>query len=183
MNEKDRRSLIDNLEKSVSFTSLREEKQTPASSQSFTESCIVPNEIVEENADFFATLDADGVVQIGNYYYRVDYCNKKVYVLNAESSFISATDWSDFLSGNTSNPNIGWFHSYVDVLEAIAEGYITMPDSSLAAGNEIFIDSGPIENWHEDFRLVSSPNIDSSQRLDGKIEYLRLGIFFHFLCQ
>lgn len=148
--------------------------------------CDVPDSLIEDNDDFFSLLDENGIIQIEDYLYRYDYCNEKVWVIsstNAENSVY----YNNFLEGNLVSDIVGSFPTYVDVIEAVADNYSTMPDSSMIEGNEIFENEGGVVNelfGFEDkhleafYRYVSSTS--SAEKFDGKLAYQGFGIYFHF---
>jgi hypothetical protein len=85
--QKTRAAFIKSYESSSEFTSLREkENSTNVSNQRIINGCDVPDSLIEDNEDFFATLDRDGVIQIGNDLLRLDYCNSKVFVISTSVS-------------------------------------------------------------------------------------------------
>jgi|GEM_PF-5578342 len=177
--------MIEKLEATPGFTSLREKgKTSAAANQRIINGCNVPDSLIEDNPDFFSTLDENGVIRVSNYYYRYDYCNDKVWVI----SFANASNpanWTDFLNGNASNPAVGWFHTYVDVYEAVNTGYYTMPDEREVEGNEIFENVKLFDFSDknlEDFRFnePETGNGPNNVRMDGKLAYDKFGIHFHF---
>lgn len=63
-------------------------------------------------------LNKDAAVQIGNYIYKIDPGNERVYALKAEHE----KEYADLVSGNTANPNVYEFSTSDDVLDLIESG-------------------------------------------------------------
>lgn len=176
----ERHTLLQSLQKRPDFNSYlenKEEKLMNAATTTTNNNCVVSSSLMEDNADFFSTLDENGVISIGDYYYRVDVCNEKVYVIN--SGFITQDAWNAFLEGDVSNGQVGWFDTYVDVLQAIEDGYTTTP--AIIPEDDAFLNAWPFERWHEEMRLQRDTNsVSNNTRLDGMIAYDKFGIYFHF---
>ena len=70
------------------------------------------------NSDFLKTiLNKDAAVQIGNYIYKIDIANEKVFALHASHE----DQYVDVVNGNTSNPNVQSFSTGDNVLDLIEE--------------------------------------------------------------
>jgi hypothetical protein len=184
----ERAAVLETISQNANFTSLKKKKELSAAGATrMIGNCDVPDELVENNEDFFALLDVNGVIQIGTFLYRYDYCNNKAYVTSAVSD--NDQTYSDFLAGNTSNTAVGWFETYVDVIDAVESGYTTMPDPATVAGNEIFQDSdgsqtnsffgGTGHEWKY-FNDLEYERDHNNARMDGKISYDKFGFYFHF---
>lgn len=180
-----KKAIINSLSGQISFTSFRQTRQNGSlTNQSRTiQGCNVPDTLVEDNEDFFETLDDEGVVQVDSTIYRYDYCNDGVWVIS-ETNAINATYYSSFMSGTEIVNKVGFFPNYVDVLDAVAAGYTTMPDTSQVSESEkdifsteptpqaLFGDPNGYEFFYR--------NINENVRLRGKIAYDVLGIWRHF---
>jgi hypothetical protein len=144
-------------------------------------SCIVPDSVIEDNPDFFVTLDVNGVIQIGQWLYRYDYCASKVFVIS-ESNSVDFIKYQYFLDGVEVAGIVGSFPLYVDVIEAVESGYLTMPDSVTVQGNEIFEESllGGTPLHERFFFNHNTSNTSDQQEMDGKCSYDQFGIYFHF---
>jgi hypothetical protein len=181
-----RTDFIKRFESSPDFTSLREKESSASpSNQRIINGCNVPDSLIEDNADFFATLDGNGVIQIGSDLFRVDYCNSKVFVILASIAH-QGNNYTDFLNGNTGNPNVGWLYTHVDILEAVALGYRTMPDTTKISDPEgIFSQSktGILGKTKTENKFIYDHDLDVSpidRLMDGKLSYDKWGIYFHF---
>ena len=182
--EQTRTDLLIRFESSPEFTSFNEKgSETINSNQRIINGCDVPDSLIEDNDDLFRTLDNNGVVQIGSDLYRYDYCNDKVFIIAFAIAY-QGNNYNDFLSGNTSNSNVGWFPTYVDVLDAVAEGYRTMPDPKTVENNDTFKQGAPgNQPLHEGkyfYDMDDDESLPSNTRMDGKLSYDKFGIYFHF---
>ncbi len=177
-----RKGLLFRFESSQEFTSLREKESTAiTSNQRIINGCDVPDSLIEDNDDLFRTLDNDGIVQIGSDLYRYDYCNDKVFVIAASIAY-QGNNYNDFLTGNTSNSNVGWFPTYVDVQDAVAAGYRTMPDPKLVEGNETFKSGAPggrLHEWKYFYDMEEDGSSPDNTRMDGVLAFDKFGIYFH----
>ena len=63
-------------------------------------------------------LNEDGIVQIGDYLYKIDIFNKKAYVLSS----VNISEYSDLVAANKSNRNIRVFTTEDDVIELAETG-------------------------------------------------------------
>jgi hypothetical protein len=167
---------LKNVDRGSNFISLGERKKTNADGND----CQVPDSLIEDNRAFFSTLDAKGVVQIDSIIYRYDYCGDRVWVISAADAN-NPQYYADFMNGVERQNIVGYFPTYVDAIEAVAEGYKTMPDPSTVQGNEVFerfpdgiTGDGNLEHMfiHND---PKSPR--ESQKFDGKISYDKFAIY------
>ena len=143
--------------------------------------CDVPEEIINDNEIFFSTLDQNCVVEIDGFLYRYDYCSDIIFVIKTSDAAKTA-NYNDFISGSTTNSLIGSFPSYVDVIEAIAQGYRTMPDENSVRGIDIFQKGFLEKSLLEDLRFNEIGASDGAGivKMDGKLAYFTAGIYFHF---
>jgi hypothetical protein len=182
LSAQERKNLLNEFESKSEFTSYREKKFSSINAnQRIINGCNVPDSLIEDNDDLFRTLDNDGVVQIGSDLYRYDYCNDKVFVI-AYAIAYQGNNYNDFLAGNTSNSNVGWFPTYVDVLDAVAEGYRTMPDPKSVENNDTFrqgADGGRLHEWKYFYDMEDDGSTPSNTRMDGVLAYDKFGIYFH----
>ena len=70
-------------------------------------------------------LNEDGIVQIGDYLYKIDMVNKKAYVLPSAN----ISEYSDLVAVNKSNPNIRVFTTEDDVIELAESGALSTTKS------------------------------------------------------
>jgi hypothetical protein len=181
-----RTDLLNRLESSTDFISFREKQSAViTSNQKTINGCNVPDSLIEDNEDFFSTLDRDGVIQIGDDLFRLDYCNSKVFVIAANVAQ-QGNNYNDFLSGNINNTNVGWFYTHVDVLDAISLNYRTMPDTTQISDPEgIFSQAktGLLGKTKTESKFINDhdlPETPLSRIMDGKLAYDKWGIYFHF---
>lgn len=171
------------LENYGEFESFKDKQaQTSNVSSRVINGCSVPDSLIGDNPDFFSTLDADGVVQIGRMVYRYDYCNDKVFVISA-SDALNQTYYNSFMQGVEIQNVVGAFPTYVDVVDAVDSGYKTMPDTNAVRGNETFERVGGfLGNVHlENFNVTNNPKDEKEvNQFDGKLAYDKFGIYFHF---
>lgn len=178
----EKKDVLESLKKSASFVNFKDGGPAAGDGQGLViNGCDVPDELIEDNQEFFNTLNQNGVVQIGATLYRYDYCNNKTWVLDAAEEN-NGPAYQDFLNGNPSSL-VGVFPTYVDVTEAVAQGYRTMPDSATAAENEIFESMTLFgDRGVEYFYINNDPKDPESYNvlMDGNLQYDKFGIFFHF---
>ena len=141
----------------------------------------MPDSLIDDNLDFFNTIDSNGVVEIDGTLYRYDYCNQKVWVISDSDANDSLYN-SDFMNGNERTDIVGSFPTYVDVIEAVNQGYKTMPDTNAVDGDEIF-ERGA--EWITTYEVCYIKNDDYNNQviLDGKIGYEKFGFYFHFFAK
>lgn len=169
----DQYSFISFYKKRITFTAGRHHREYF--------NCEVPDSLIENNAEFFSLLDVNGVVEIDTFLLRYDYCNKRIWVI---SSVVADDEqyYNAFLQGDTTNSNLGWFYTYVDVLEALAQNYQTMPDTSLVNEHEIFDKSPsgiPLHEWKYFYDNTDEESSPNNTRMDGKLAFDKFGIYFH----
>ena len=178
-----RNTILKDLEDSPLFTSYAERIKNNGIdfSTRVLNGCDVPEDIIYDNSGFFSTLDQNGVVGIDGFLYRYDYCRDNIFVITTSDAAKTA-NYNDFISGRTTNSLIGSFPSYVDVIEAIAQGYRTMPDENSVRGIDIFEKVSLEKSLLEDLRFNEIGASDGAGivRMDGKLAYFTAGIYFHF---
>lgn len=125
--QSEQKKLVSNLPNRGSFRSFISQPRTNATGRLTT--CQVPDELLEDNANFFALLDANGVLQIDSMLYKYDYCSDKAYVMKADDT-TDANAYTKFLANEELTGLVGAFPTYVDAIAAVEEGYKTMPDTS-----------------------------------------------------
>ena len=115
-------NLVDNASSEQMFNFVNEVKSMK-NFTSYYENAIlfskVPSVLSDSNFindEFLQTiLNKDGAVQIGNYIYKIDVNNEKVFVLNAEN----ASQYSDVVEGDTSNTNVRAFSVNDEVISLV----------------------------------------------------------------
>jgi hypothetical protein len=183
LNENTRNTILKKLEALPAFTSYTERMKNDWINDNarVLNGCGVPEDVLYENAVFFSTLDQNGVVGIDGFLYKYDYCSDKIYVIST-SDAAKATNYNDFINGRTTNSLIGSFPSFIDVIEAVAQGYRTMPEENSVRGIDIFEKVFLEASLLEDFRFneIGVSDGAGSVRMDGKLAYFTAGLYFHF---
>jgi len=178
-----RNTILKNLEDSPAFTSYTERIKNDwiNNNTRVFNGCGVPEDVLDDNAVFFSILDQYGVVGIDGFLYKYDYCRNNIYVISI-SDAAKTTNYNDFINCRTTNSLIGAFPSYVDVIEAVAQGYRTMPDENSVSGIDIFQRGSLETSLLEDFRFneIGASDGAGSVRMDGKLAYFTAGLYFHF---
>jgi hypothetical protein len=177
-----KKDFIRSIPGSEGFVSMKDTKGVSGNSQSkLINGCEVPDELVENNPGLFDIMNPDGVVEIEGTLYRYDYCNDKVWVISVANSGVAGS-YAGFMTGDEISGVVGSFPTYVDALEAVAQGYTTMPTESSVEGNEIFAkgaEGGSLNEFcyiNNDEKNLKGQNV----LMDGVISYDKLGIYFHF---
>lgn len=176
-----RKIMTKNLESE--FTSMRQYRLSRRNTvQRMIKGCDVPDDVIDDNDEFFSLLDSNCIIQVGDDLFRYDYCNEMMYVIsNAASS--DDSKYYNFMTGNTSDTNVRWFPSYVDGLEALDSGYRTMPDTSTVAESEIFSRSVGNTKYEEykHFRDVDDKGSTTrNTQVYAKLAYDKFFFYFHF---
>ena len=109
-------------------------------------------------------LNAEGVIQIGEWIIRVDKANEKVFVLNQTQE----SQYNDLLSGNTSNVNLKVYSTDDDVLSSLEEG---------SSSSERGIFCGARRANGKRTARTDYP-YNNARKLQYKVEYLSVGIYF-----
>jgi hypothetical protein len=176
----DQKQFIASLPGSEHFKSYLAKRRTPSSpSGRIIGNCDVPDSLIEGSEDFFNLLDQNGILQIDTTWYRYSYCDSGVWVISDNDI---ATYKGEFLNGQEVPGIVGFFPDYVDVTEAIAQGYKTMPDTNTVIGNEVFAKAGLLGRTRQEFMDVTNykDKIGTTERWDGKLAYDKYGFYFHF---
>ena len=119
--------------------------------------------------DFLQTiLNKDAAVQIGDYIYKINKAQEKVFALHVSYS----NEYNDVVSGNTSNPNILEFSTSDDVLDLIEQ------QGGIKAINLLCSESG-IGSRHEDEEVEENGVVVSY----AYAHYTRAGIHFSLYAQ
>jgi hypothetical protein len=185
LNLSDKESFVKSLPGSKDFISFKNRNVSIQNQQARSiNGCDVPEELIENNPVFFNMLDVNGIVQINGTVYRYDYCNNKMWVMNSTNALDPAI-YQNFMGGVETAGVVGSFPNYVDVLEAVAQGYKTMPDPATVTGNEIF--QSPMPNSFLGPDVAENCYINNNQKapkdqnilMDGKLEYAQFAIYFH----
>lgn len=181
----DKQSFVKALPGGNDFVSFKNRKANMQNQQArMINGCDVPDSLIDDNPDLFNTLDTNGIVEISGELYRYDYCNQKAWVISAANA-ANTTYYADFMSGTLRTNIVGSFPVYVDAIEAVAQGYTTMPDAATVAGNEIFEPIpnsffGP-DNAENCYINNNEENpLDQNIKMDGKLEYAQFAVYFHF---
>lgn len=125
-------------------------------------------ELVESNEFLSSLLNEDGLILIGDHYFKVDLSAERVYVLNAQFE----NELNDLKDENTSNLNIMVFSTDDDVLDLVEEG----TKGTINGRIELFCgESGAREDKDDSF--VYEP-VYGDYRQDNKVVYQKAGIYF-----
>lgn len=122
------------------------------------------NIIQDEN--LAAIVNEDGIVQIGDYIYRVNMLSKSVYVIPA----IYITEYDDLVNENLTNKNIKEFSTEDDVID-IVEGNSEESDSKDCGG----IASGEFQT---DPNLIIQSGGATFLTATCVVKYFKAGIYF-----
>ena len=126
------------------------------------------------NSDFLKTiLNKDAAVQIGNYIYKIDIANEKVFALHASHE----DQYVDVVNGNTSNSNVQSFSTNDNVLDLIEESGQKKTESTM-----LFCKEDGIGSYAETTNYIYVDN-DGEIRLKGDLAYRRFGIYFHLFAE
>lgn len=123
-------------------------------------------ELIETN-DFITTLiNSDGLIQIGEYIFKIDLQTEKCFVLESRYN----TEISDLVNGNTQNEKIMTFSTNDDVLYLLADG----SKGTQQGRTQLFCtQSGARAKDHKDFDYESD-----RFRMDNKIVYQKVAVYF-----
>lgn len=168
----------------VSFFDARNESSPKTFQRNIKEKCVIPDELIENNPRFFNLLNKDGILQVGDYVFRYDYCNDGVWFIN-KTNFLNKESYNKFLSGELSKDVVGFFPSDVDAFAALEKGYTTMPDKGsagyLALKNEessVSPNAAEGGSVYENFYIHNLG--DGSVDMDGKLSYDKFAVYFNF---
>jgi hypothetical protein len=125
-------------------------------------------ELVETNEFLSSLLNQDGVILIGDHYFKVNLSKEKVYVLNAQSE----TDLEDLKNENTRNSNIMVFSTDDDVLYLLEEG----TKGTINGRTELFCGESGADSKKDDSFAVEP--VYGDYRQDNKVVYQKAGIYF-----
>jgi hypothetical protein len=117
------------------------------------------NDSIQEMDDFLGQLlNEDGIIQIGNFIYKVNLQSQKVFVLPATNS----SEYQDLVNENKSNKNIRQFTTNDDVIYLAESG---------ASGEKC-------NNPSSGFELSTEFESSSSLRTRCLIKYFTAGIYY-----
>jgi hypothetical protein len=125
-------------------------------------------DIVEANEFLASILNEDGLIVIGDYYFRINMNSEKVFVLPLKNE----SELDDLKQENIANQNILIFSTNDDVLPLLAEGN----KGTINGRSQLFCgDSGA--NSGKDDGFVYEPFYDD-YRQDDKVVYQKAGVYF-----
>lgn len=180
--DKQQKTFLTSLKNNADFMSLSESrKAVNRNTRQRTEGCVIPEDILEANSDFFSLLKSDGVVQIGSNVIRIDYCNNSAYLISSTAAQDAAV-YEDFLAGKTTNPEVRSFSLDVDVLEMVEQqGLRTMPGTTGTASAQRLAgaDGTNLHEWKYFKDMDDAESDASNTRMDGKLAYDKFGIYFN----
>lgn len=158
----------------------------------------IPDSVIED-VDFLGNiLNNQGVVKIGTYFYKIDFTNDKVFVLHQDKAGLY---FNDLLNGNVTTANeLGSFDLESEAIELTELGYKTEPSGDIREADRLRIfcwgrhaAKGNSPEWGLYFLDESRPDFSvfercinvygsstpsTNTRLNIKLTYLRLGIYF-----
>lgn len=125
-----------------------------------------------------AVLNADGIVQIGNYLFNVDLANERCYAMHS-SYTANSSNYNDLLNANTGNPNLFNFSTDDDVLDNLTDMGLPLKPADIPPVWEKKCKEKGAErnkdNANEYYNEVKGlPQI----RLSIKLAYQKAGIWF-----
>ncbi len=164
------------------FTSFSDKNKLMSSQPSrVINNCDVPDELIENNPVFFGMINEEGIVEIEGTLYRYDYCNEKVWVISVGDSH-NAEYYASFMNGIEIPGKVGWFFTYVDAIEAVAQGYKTMPEETTVSGIELFEKVTVGARAVEYFYIKNDPKQPNKENvlMDGNLQYDKFAVYFHF---
>ncbi len=113
-----KKEFIDSLDEAQNYNSLRKSYFEIRNSKTGRSFSTEESEIAESNDFLSSILNEDGLVIIGDHFYKVNLSSEKVFVLNTQF----ANQLTDLKQENTGNENILVFSTSDDVLDLISEG-------------------------------------------------------------
>lgn len=169
---------VESFEKSVE--DLTEEKRikvlSEISKQNFKSYLSIQHSIsktdsdsIQEMDDFLGQLlNEDGIIQIGNFIYKVNLQSNKVFVLPVSNS----SEYQDLVDENKSNKNIRQFSTSDDVIYLAENGEA----GEKCGGIGSFDNSSPVVNLDNDGQIKFDANCKYFQggiyfRVTGRVEY------------
>lgn len=135
-------------------------------------------EVIEDN-DFLATiLNEDGMIAIGEHYFKINFTDEIVYVLPV--SFQDQLE--DLRNENLSNGNIMVFSTSDDVLELLDEGYTESPSSN---GRTMLLCGDRKASGKEKIKYFeySDNTAGVNYRVKAKHVYQKAGVYFSLLTE
>jgi len=111
-------NLVDFLDKKKDYISLRKASFSSKKSNAGRTFSSQEEEVIETNEFLSSLLNEDGLIIIGDHYFKVNLSSEKVYVLNTQ--FENEVD--DLKEENTSNKNVMIFSTDDDVIDLLGEG-------------------------------------------------------------
>lgn len=134
--------------------------------------------IIEDDV-FAAMVSPDGTVQIDGDIFRIDLVNNIVSYIPATPTVSTKTTYNQFIvaSPTVVNNEIRYFNMDENVLELLDAGDTGTAFGYLRIGG---IGCGPGADWGKDAAFV---NFTERQRLDCKIAYQKLGIYFSIVAK
>ena len=173
-NAKERESFINAIQATKNYVSFsRMASRTNGRTLSEPETELLENDFLS------AILNEDRIVAIGNYYYKIDMTNSKVYALSKKNK----ASFADFKNGNTANTDVLEFSINDDVLMIIQameeEGLTTTPSGRTQWKIKWPCFSGGYAFGNKDSGYdYPAPPINPSYRMDNKLVYQQLGIYY-----
>ncbi len=134
-------------------------------------------EVVETNEFLSTILNKDGMITIGDYFFKIDLEDEKVYVLP-----VSLKDWlGDLQNINLSNEDILVFSTDDDVLDLLAEGSKGSANSRTMLFCNDRSARGDMEK--EKFHEYSDPVAQVDYQAKIKHGYQKAGVYFSLMTQ
>jgi hypothetical protein len=163
------KSLLKDLDESADYVSLKKVSglKLKISKQGRTLG-IKEIELAETN-DFISTLiNADGMISIGDYYFKINLNTEKAYVLRKEH----LAQITDLENENIENKNIMIFNTSDDVLDLLEIGV----KGTTTGRTQLCFESGAAAK--DDKEIRDYPNCSINIRTDNKVVYQKVAIYF-----
>jgi hypothetical protein len=125
-------------------------------------------EVIETNEFLSSILNEDGLIVVGDYFFKVNLSSAKVYVLNLQFE----NEIADLKAENTGNENVMVFSTEDDILDLLSEGN----RGTINGRTGLFCgESGAISRKDDDFAVEP---VYGDYRQDNKVVYQKAGIYF-----
>jgi hypothetical protein len=159
------KAFIESLDKIAGYTSLRNATRSIGNSGGRTYAT-KELELVESN-DFISTLlNANGMISIGDYYFKINLGTERALVLAKEH----AQELADLENENLENENIMVFSTSDDVLDLLEAGVTNGTNGR----TQLCFEGGADQKEDKEDRNYCANRV----RMDNKVVYQKLGIYF-----
>lgn len=159
--------LVNFLDKKADYISLRKAYfglKRPANGRALSAQ---ETEVIESNEFLSSLLNEDGLIEIGDHYFKVNLSSERVYVLSNQFE----SEIADLKEENTDNKNILVFSTNDDVLYLIDEG----SKGTINGRSQLFCRESNANGDKDD---EFSYDLGDDLRQDNKVVYQSVGIYF-----